>query len=174
MGTIASQQLSEDESELHCPQCKNIDLDIDSSFSMQLSIIKCLDCGFYFEGKCDEETLIKRFKKKFKTDDLAASKSLTKPKKENSMNKSELIAKIAEKSGLNQKDAGKALDGLTQAVSDALANGEDVTLVGFGTFSVKERAARTGRNPQTGEEIQIAASKVPSFKAGKALKDAVK
>ena len=66
MGTIASQQLSEDESELHCPQCKNIDLDIDSSFSMQLSIIKCLDCGFYFEGKCDEETLIKRFKKKFK------------------------------------------------------------------------------------------------------------
>lgn len=173
MGTIASQQLSEDESELHCPQCKNIDLDIDSSFSMQLSIIKCLDCGFYFEGKCDEETLIKRFKKKFKTDDLAVSKS-TKPKKENSMNKSELIAKIAEKSGLNQKDAGKALDGLTQAVSDALANGEDVTLVGFGTFSVKERAARTGRNPQTGEEIQIAASKVPSFKAGKALKDAVK
>ena len=173
MGTIASQQLSEDESELHCPQCKNIDLDIDSSFSMQLSIIKCLDCGFYFEGKCDEETLIKRFKKKFKTDDLAASKSLTKPKKENSMNKSELIAKIAEKSGLNQKDAGKALDGLTQAVSDALANGENVTLVGFGTFSVKERAARTGCNPQTGEEIQIAASKVPSFKAGKALKDAV-
>ena len=90
------------------------------------------------------------------------------------MNKSELIAKIAEKSGLNQKDAGKALDGLTQAVSDALANGEDVTLVGFGTFSVKERAARTGRNPQTGEEIQIAASKAPVFKAGKALKDAVK
>ena len=90
------------------------------------------------------------------------------------MNKSELIAKIAEKSGLNQKDAGKALDGLTQAVSDALANGENVTLVGFGTFSVKERAARTGRNPQTGEEIQIAASKVPIFKAGKALKDAVK
>ena len=90
------------------------------------------------------------------------------------MNKSELIAKIAEKSGLNQKDAGKALDGLTQAVSDALANGEDVTLVGFGTFSVKERAARTGRNPQTGEEIQIPAKKAPIFKAGKAFKDAVK
>ena len=89
------------------------------------------------------------------------------------MNKSELIAKIAEKSGLNQKDAGKALDGLTQAVSDALANGEDVTLVGFGTFSIKERAERTGRNPQTGEPIQIAASKTPTFKAGKALKDAV-
>ncbi len=172
MGTIASQQLSEDESELHCPQCKNIDLDIDSSFSMQLSIIKCLDCGFYFEGKCDEETLIKRFKKKFKTDDLAASKS-TKPIKENVMNKSELIAKIAEKSGLNQKDAGKALDGLTQAVSDALANGEDVTLVGFGTFKVTERKAKKGRNPATGEAIQIPAKKAPIFKAGKALKDAV-
>ena len=89
------------------------------------------------------------------------------------MNKSELIAKIAEKSGLNPKDAGKALDGLTQAVSDALANGENVTLVGFGTFSIKERAERTGRNPQTGEPIQIAASKTPTFKAGKALKDAV-
>ena len=90
------------------------------------------------------------------------------------MNKSELIAKIAEKSALSQKDAGKALDGLTQAVSDALANGEDVTLVGFGTFLVKQRAARTGRNPQTGEEIQIEASKIPAFKPGKALKDAVK
>ena len=90
------------------------------------------------------------------------------------MNKSELIAKIAEKSGLNQKDAGKALDGLTQAVSDALANGGTVQLVGFGTFSVKERAARTGRNPQTGEEIQIPAKKAPIFKAGKAFKDAVK
>ena len=89
------------------------------------------------------------------------------------MNKSELIAKIAEKSGLNQKDAGKALDGLTQAVSDALANGEDVTLVGFGTFKVTQRQAKTGRNPQTGETIQIPAKKAPVFKAGKALKDAV-
>ena len=90
------------------------------------------------------------------------------------MNKSELIAKIAEKSGLNQKDAGKALDGLTQAVSDALANGENVTLVGFGTFKVNHRAGRTGRNPQTGAEITIAPSNVPAFVAGKALKDAVK
>nr|WP_266097008.1 HU family DNA-binding protein [Moraxella osloensis] len=90
------------------------------------------------------------------------------------MNKSELIAKIAEKSGLNQKDAGKALDGLTQAVSDALANGEDVTLVGFGTFKVTERKAKKGRNPATGEAIQIPAKKAPIFKAGKALKDAVK
>ena len=89
------------------------------------------------------------------------------------MNKSELIAKIAEKSGLNQKDAGKALDGLTQAVSDALANGEDVTMVGFGTFKVTQRQAKTGRNPQTGETIQIPAKKAPVFKAGKALKDAV-
>ena len=90
------------------------------------------------------------------------------------MNKSELIAKIAEKSGLNQKDAGKALDGLTQAVSDALANGENVTLVGFGTFKVTERKAKKGRNPATGEAIQIPAKKAPIFKAGKALKDAVK
>ena len=89
------------------------------------------------------------------------------------MNKSELIAKIAEKSGLNQKDAGKALDGLTQAVSDALANGENVTMVGFGTFKVTERKAKKGRNPATGEAIQIPAKKAPIFKAGKALKDAV-
>ena len=89
------------------------------------------------------------------------------------MNKSELIARIAEKSGLNQKDAGKALDGLTQAISDALANGEDVTLVGFGTFKVTERKAKKGRNPATGEAIQIPAKKAPIFKAGKALKDAV-
>lgn len=89
------------------------------------------------------------------------------------MNKSELIAKIAEKSGLNQKDAGKALDGLTQAVFDALANGEDVTLVGFGTFKVTQRKAKKGRNPATGEAIQIPAKKAPIFKAGKALKDAV-
>ena len=89
------------------------------------------------------------------------------------MNKSELIAKIAEKSGLNQKDAGKALDGLTQAISDALANGEDVTLVGFGTFKVTQRKAKKGRNPATGEAIQIPAKKAPIFKAGKALKDAV-
>lgn len=172
MGTIASQQLSEDESELHCPQCKNIDLDIDSSFSMQLSIIKCLDCGFYFEGKCDEETLIKRFKKKFKTDGLAASKS-TKPKKENSMNKSELIARIAEQAGINKTQATAAMQAVETGVVDTLANGGKVELKGFGTFSVKERAERTGRNPQTGEAIQIAASKTPTFKAGKAFKDAV-
>ena len=172
MGTIASQQLSEDESELHCPQCKNIDLDIDSSFSMQLSIIKCLDCGFYFEGKCDEETLIKRFKKKFKTDDLAVTKS-TKPKKENSMNKSELIARIAEQAGINKTQATAALQAVETGVVDTLANGGKVELKGFGTFSVKERAERTGRNPQTGEAIQIAASKTPTFKAGKAFKDAV-
>ena len=89
------------------------------------------------------------------------------------MNKSELIAKIAEKSGLNQKDAGKALDGLTQAVSDALANGDEVTMVGFGTFKVTERKAKKGRNPATGEAIQIPAKKAPIFKAGKAFKDAV-
>lgn len=69
--------LVEEENELCCPQCQNTELDIDSSFSMELSIIDCFDCGFHFEGKCDEETLIKRFKKKFKT---AASRSLANPK----------------------------------------------------------------------------------------------
>lgn len=89
------------------------------------------------------------------------------------MNKSELIDAIAEKAELSKKDAGSALDALVAAVSDALKAGDAVTLVGFGTFAVKERAARTGRNPQTGKEIKIAASKTPSFKAGKGLKDAV-
>ena len=88
------------------------------------------------------------------------------------MNKSELIAKIAENAELSKASAGRALDSLIQAVTDELANGGDVSLVGFGTYKVSDRAARTGRNPQTGAEIQIAAAKVPSFKAGKALKDA--
>lgn len=90
------------------------------------------------------------------------------------MNKSELIARIAEQAGINKTQATAALQAVETGVVDTLANGGKVELKGFGTFSVKERAARTGRNPQTGEEIQIAASKVPSFKAGKALKDAVK
>ncbi len=90
------------------------------------------------------------------------------------MNKSELIAKIQSKTVIDKKVMSNAIDALVESISEELANGGTVQLVGFGTFSVKERAARTGRNPQTGEEIQIAASKVPSFKAGKALKDAVK
>ena len=89
------------------------------------------------------------------------------------MNKSELIDAIAQKGGLTKVDAGKALDATLEAISDALKGGDVVTLVGFGSFSVKERAARTGRNPKTGEELQIPASKVPSFKAGKGLKDTV-
>lgn len=90
------------------------------------------------------------------------------------MNKSELIAKIQSKTVIDKKVMSNAIDALVESISEELANGGTVQLVGFGTFSVKERAARTGRNPQTGEEIQIAASKVPSFKAGKALKDAIK
>ena len=90
------------------------------------------------------------------------------------MNKSELIDAIAEKGGLSKTDAGKALDATIASITEALKSGDTVTLVGFGTFNVKERAARTGRNPQTGEEMQIAASKVPAFKAGKELKEAVK
>lgn len=88
------------------------------------------------------------------------------------MNKGELIAKIAE-AGLTKKDAGIALDAAIAAVSDALAQGDAVQLIGFGTFSVKERAAREGRNPRTGETVKIEASKAPVFKAGKALKDKV-
>ena len=89
------------------------------------------------------------------------------------MNKSELIDAIAQKGGLTKVDAGKALDATLEAIGEALKAGDTVTLVGFGSFSVKERAARTGRNPKTGEELKIPASKVPSFKAGKGLKDSV-
>ena len=89
------------------------------------------------------------------------------------MNKSELVDSIAQSAGLTKEQAAKAVNAFTQSVQGALQRGDDVVLVGFGTFSVKERKARTGRNPKTGEEIQIAASKVPSFKAGKGLKDAV-
>ncbi len=89
------------------------------------------------------------------------------------MNKSELIDAIASKASLSKTDAGQALDAVIASVGEALKSGDTVTLVGFGTFSVKERAARTGRNPKTGAAIQIAASKVPGFKAGKGLKDIV-
>lgn len=89
------------------------------------------------------------------------------------MNKSELIAGVAGHANLSKADAGRALDALTQTIESTLKSGDTVTLVGFGTFSVKERSARTGRNPQTGLEISIAASKSPAFKPGKALKDSV-
>ncbi len=89
------------------------------------------------------------------------------------MNKSELIEAIAASADIPKAAAGRALDAMIDSVTGALQKGDQVVLVGFGTFSVKDRAARTGRNPQTGAEIQIAAAKVPSFKAGKALKDAV-
>ena len=89
------------------------------------------------------------------------------------MNKSELVAKIAEGADLSKASAGRALDSLIGSITNELASGGSVALVGFGTYKVNDRAARTGRNPQTGAEIQIAAAKVPAFKAGKALKDAV-
>ena len=88
------------------------------------------------------------------------------------VNKSQLIDQIAAEAELNKAQAERALNAFTGAVTSALAGGDDVALVGFGTFTVRERAARTGRNPQTGAEIQIAAAKVPAFKAGKKLKDA--
>ena len=89
------------------------------------------------------------------------------------MTKSELINQIAEKSELTKKDAEKAFSAVVSTITDALVSGEKVQIVGFGTFEVTERAARTGKNPQTGKEIKIAACKAPKFKAGKALKDAV-
>lgn len=90
------------------------------------------------------------------------------------MTKAELISAVAESTGLSKKDATAAVASVFEEITKAMANGEKVQLVGFGNFEVRERAARTGRNPLTGEEIEIAASKVPAFKAGKALKDAVK
>jgi len=89
------------------------------------------------------------------------------------MNKAELISNVAEKADLTKKDAEKAVGAVLDTIGEALAIGDKVQLVGFGTFEIRERAARRGRNPQTGEEINIAAARVPVFKAGKTLKDAV-
>jgi DNA-binding protein HU-beta len=89
------------------------------------------------------------------------------------MNKTELIAAVAEKAELSKAASGKAVDAIVEAITEELKKGEKVTLIGFGTFETRDRAARTGRNPQTGKEIKIKASKAPAFKAGKALKEAV-
>ncbi|MBN8411354.1 HU family DNA-binding protein [Halomonas denitrificans] len=89
------------------------------------------------------------------------------------MNKSELIDAIAASADIPKAAASRALDAMVESVTETLKKGDSVSLVGFGTFSVKDRAARTGRNPQTGQPIEISAAKVPSFKAGKALKDSV-
>ena len=89
------------------------------------------------------------------------------------MNKAELIAVVAEKAELSKKDTEKAVNALIEAITEGLQKGEKIQLVGFGGFEVKERAARMGRNPKTKEQIQIAASSVPVFKAGKAFKDAI-
>ncbi len=89
------------------------------------------------------------------------------------MNKTELIAAISEKTGLTKKDSDAALCAVIDSITDALKDGDKVSLIGFGTFEVRERAARVGQNPQTGAKINIPASKAPAFKAGKALKDAL-
>ena len=89
------------------------------------------------------------------------------------MNKQELIAAVAAEANITKADAGKAVDAMTATITKALKKGDSVTLIGFGTFKVSQRAARTGRNPQTGKELKIAARKAPGFSAGKALKDAV-
>ena len=93
--------------------------------------------------------------------------------KGNNVNKSELIDAIASGADISKASAGRALDSMVDAITESLRKGDPVALVGFGTFSVKDRAARQGRNPQTGATIQIPAAKVPGFKAGKGLKDAV-
>ncbi|MFE4430403.1 HU family DNA-binding protein [Peribacillus butanolivorans] len=90
------------------------------------------------------------------------------------MNKTDLVNTVATQAELTKGDAKKAVDALFETISNTLAKEEKIQLVGFGTFEVRDRAARTGRNPQTGEEIQIAASKVPAFKPGKELKEVVK
>lgn len=89
------------------------------------------------------------------------------------MNKAELIEAVAEQTDMSKADAGRAVEAIVNTITDAMKKQDDVSLIGFGTFTVRDRAARSGRNPQTGETIQIAAAKVPAFKAGKALKDAV-
>lgn len=89
------------------------------------------------------------------------------------MNKSELIEAMADGADISKAAAGRALEGMIEAITGAMKSGDTVSIVGFGTFQVRERAARTGRNPKTGEAIEIKASKSPAFKAGKALKDAV-
>ncbi|MCQ6266036.1 HU family DNA-binding protein [Fictibacillus sp. WQ 8-8] len=90
------------------------------------------------------------------------------------MNKTDLVNTVSEQTQLSKKDATKAVDAVFEAIAETLKEGDKVQLIGFGNFEVRERAARKGRNPQTGQEIEIAASKVPAFKPGKALKDALK
>lgn len=89
------------------------------------------------------------------------------------MNKVELVSAVSDKAGITKRDAEKAITALVETIEDALKTGEKVSLVGFGTFEVRDRKPRVGRNPQTGEEIRIPASRVPSFKAGKSLKESV-
>ncbi|HEK1084549.1 TPA: DNA-binding protein HU-beta [Proteus mirabilis] len=89
------------------------------------------------------------------------------------MNKTQLIDKISANADITKAAAGRVVDAMVASITESLQKGDDVALVGFGTFTVRDRAARTGRNPQTGKEIQIAAAKVPAFRAGKGLKDAV-
>lgn len=89
------------------------------------------------------------------------------------MNKNDLVEAVASNANLSKADAGRAVDAVVSAITGALKRGDTVSVLGFGTFTVRDRAARTGRNPRTGEEIKIAASRNPAFKAGKALKDAV-
>ena len=89
------------------------------------------------------------------------------------MNKADLVSKVSDSTGMSKKDVGKVIDAVFDSIAESLQSGEKVQLVGFGNFEIRERSARKGRNPQTGEEIDIAASKVPAFKPGKALKEGI-
>ncbi|MDA8194396.1 MAG: HU family DNA-binding protein [Thermaerobacter sp.] len=89
------------------------------------------------------------------------------------MNKSDLVTEVAERAGMTKKDAERAVNAVVETIEGALTKGDRVSLVGFGTFEVRERAARTGRNPRTGEALEISGSRIPAFKAGKSLKDSI-
>ncbi|MBA2318657.1 MAG: HU family DNA-binding protein [Euzebyales bacterium] len=105
---------------------------------------------------------------------LGADIPSLRPERQTTMNKQELIDSVADGAELTKADAGRAVDAVVSTISDALRAGEKVAITGFGSFEVRERAARTGRNPQTGATMQVPASKAPAFKAGKGLKDAVR
>jgi DNA-binding protein HU-beta len=126
--------------------------------------IHCSKCSTFF---VDERIFPNKTETQYNIQDIDSGG-------EKQMNKSDLITHVSEATELSKKDVTKAVDAVFEAISEALQNGDKVQLVGFGNFEVRERSARKGRNPQTGEEIEIPASKIPAFKPGKALKDGIK
>ena len=131
-------------------------------------------CSFLLKIYVFFEIFYKKLKKVLKFANKSGTIQIKINKEENLMNKTELIAAIAAKADLTRKDAGVALDAVIGSITDALKANDKVQLIGFGTFEVRKRAARIGKNPQTGADVKIPATKVPVFKAGKALKEIVK